>query len=147
MRKPTKFKRVKKSESKVKNTKLRSLINPASCIGFGIVVFILLLLMFAFALVKSNISFKILPVFLVVAMLASSFISGFYSAKRLKLRGMVAGIAASLPIILFSIVCSFVINSGSVRPILFLVCLGCLVTGAIGGIFSANTRQSRRSIN
>ncbi|HOA34229.1 MAG: TIGR04086 family membrane protein [Clostridiales bacterium] len=146
MKKAKKPKKIKKSDNKIKNTRLRSLINPLSCIGFSIVVFILFLLLFAFSMVKSNVSFKILPVFLTVSMLASSFISGFYAAKRLNLRGMFAGFLASLPIVIATIVCSLIVNNGSTRLLLYLVCLAAMVAGAIGGIFSANTRPAKRRI-
>ena len=112
-------------------------------IGFaaGMAVFLLLLMLFAWIVVKSDLNGRIVYALGLLAGGLASFFTGFFVTRPFHRKGIPFGVLAVLPLIAAVSVMVLIANHGSAGVLFYILIAAMLLCGALGGIFAANLRK------
>ncbi len=132
--------RKKSTDKKEKNKYLYSIIKG---IIFGFSAFIVLICLFAFILTKADFSENQIRICAIVSAVLSSLISGFFSTRSIRKKGIYLGAASTIPLIIVVFLISLAFSGGNIGYTFFAVIPLMLLSGAIGGILAVNIRKKR----
>lgn len=107
----------------------------------GLILFFALFVLSAFICYKADAEHKYYYIIMIIICSVSSFFGGVFASGRMKEKGLICGFLGALPIIAVCLIAS-VIMGGFVPGVKLLVaCLAMLLSGAVGGILTANMRR------
>ncbi len=111
--------------------------------GIGFIFIILLTLVASIILTKTLSITNLTAIYFMVSIAFGALITGFLASKKCEFKGLVSGIVASLPLILFTTVIMLIFSHGRLIAEIIILYLGIIMLSAIGGIISANTKHRK----
>lgn len=131
-------KRKKEPEAPVKNASGILIANIAA-----LITAILLSLLCSALLLKSPTLSSNLSIYLVACIGIGALLNGFIAAKKCSLKGIVSGLASSVPYTFSVTVIMLFFTKGQLVSKTLIVDLTAVICSVLGGIFGANTRRIR----
>ena len=120
---------------------LNILIGSLKGLIFAIVIFFVLIAVFAFVVTKKDFSDTVVEIMTLCALGISSFIGAIINTKKLKIKGVLAGLITAGEIFVIVLIVSLFGENGSLTLLTLKKLLVILIPGIIGGILSANTKK------
>lgn len=121
------------NKSKLRNFAFSSLVT--------VLIYILLILIAAFACYKADISKDKYYLIMLVISCVSSIIGGFRTTRLNKEKGLISGIFGALPIMLMTLIFALLFNNGILGITILIPLLITLVSGAVSGAVAINLRR------
>ena len=113
----------------------------SAVVGFASTI--LLTLLVSLFLIKSSVLSNTVSIYFVCCVIFGAFITGFMASKMCEFKGVVSGIFASLLYALFVTVLMLFFSHGQLETTTGFLYLGILISSAIAGILSANTKRRK----
>lgn len=104
----------------------------------GLLISALIILIVAFISTKEDIKTDILPYFVLIAGGAGSLISSFFNTRKLKLKGLLAGLISGLVFSGIFLILIFVLSGFSAKLFLFITIPVNIFTALLGMVISKN---------
>lgn len=129
-----------------KSIKAKKSTGKAVFLNFAVIVLINVITVFAlcifFYLTDRDIykDFGLIIIFLS----AADFLSAYYIGKKVKANGMLFGILYNLPLSVFLLLISLILNSFTFDIRIFIFTSARIILSAVGGITAVNTKSKRR---
>ena len=108
------------------------------CVFFGVVS------LFAFLAADHGLDLSAARYMLLAASVFSALAAGFFMARRMNARGLISGVVAALPLLLFEIIFIIAFSGGFVSGAVYAFIPVMIFAGAVGGIFAANFKIRRK---
>ena len=111
--------------------------------GIGFIFIVLLTFIASLILTKSLSLTNSTAIYFIVSIAFGALITGFIASKKCEFKGLISGIVASLPLILFITVIMLIFSHGRLIAETIILYLGIIMLSATGGIISANTKRRK----
>lgn len=109
----------------------------------AIIICFAVFIIFSFVALLSDLPTKFDFVFALISFIITSFTVGFYVGRKLKQKGMIAGVIYSLPINTLVVLVSLIFSDFNADGNLFITVCSLIVSAGIGGIVAVNSRLKR----
>ncbi len=106
----------------------------------GCASLLIILLISSVSILKNDLKETSISVLAFTACILSSLISGFITAKLIKMSGLIYGVASGVPTVILLLILTLVFSGTLGMNFLFAV-LSVLISSAIGGILGVNLKR------
>lgn len=110
-------------------------------IAFSVIIFFVLIAIFALFISKTDVSDTIIEVLTLFALGVASFFCAFLNQKKTKQRGIIIGAISAAEIFLLIFIIGLFGNNGVFTALMLKKLLTVLLAGVLGGILSANSKK------
>lgn len=110
----------------------------------GLTAFFVFIALCSLLLVKQDLDFDKLPYMLMCACVVSALTSGFILSRKQRIKGILAGSVASIPLLLIELLILFTLSDGALDKKVYLIIPVMIISGAAGGVFAANFKGKRK---
>lgn len=110
-------------------------------IAFSVLIFFVLIAIFAIVVSKTDVSDIVIQVLTLTALGIASFFCSFINQRKTKQRGIVIGAISGAEIFLIIFVLGLFGNNGVFTALMLKKMLTVLLAGILGGILSANSKK------
>lgn len=126
------------SESKSVTTILKSTVKG---IALSIIIFFVLIAIFAIVISKTDVSDSVIQVLTLSALGIASFFCSFINQRKGKQRGIVIGVICGVEIFIIIFILGLFGNNGVFTALMLKKLLTVLIASILGGILSANSKK------
>ena len=127
----------KRTQSTEKNELKAYLISAVK----SLILLAVLFALSAFICYKADAEHKYYFIIMIIICSVSSFFGGVFASGKMKEKGIICGLLGALPVIVFTVIASVAAGGFAPGIKLLVVCLAMLLSGAVGGILTANMRR------
>ena len=122
---------------------IKNAIGIAIASVVGTICTVLLTLICSYILMKSEVLSNTVGIYFIACVVCGALLNGFIASKKCTIKGILAGLAASIPFSLAVIIIMLFFTKGQLAFSTLFLCLGIILCSAIGGIFGANTKKRK----
>ena len=125
-----------KSKKRINTDAKRLLIGA----GMGISFFLLIDLIAAFVLTKTDLSYPVIRYVMVFGVAFSAALGGFVAKRKNRIKGLVCGLISGAAVLFSAYLLLFIFNGYEMTGEALLMIPAALICGTTGGIISSNLR-------
>jgi len=117
------------------------LIGSLKGLIYALVVFLIIMLIVAFIMVKKDFSDTATEISVLCALGISSLVGSIINTKKLKIKGILAGLLTAAELFVLVLIFSLFGTNGSLTLLTLKKLLVILIPGIFGGVLAANTKK------